>query len=39
MKKAEWQKLYSERVIDSKRKPQFIDTTLGGQKEMFEKEA
>ena len=39
MKKAEWQKLYSERVIESKRKPQFIDTNLGGQKEMFKKDA
>ena len=25
MKKAEWQKLYSKRVIESKRKPQFIN--------------
>ena len=39
MKKSEWQKLYSKRIIESKKKPQFIDTTMGGQKELFKKNA
>ena len=39
MKKADWNKLYKERVLESKRKPQYQDTTLGGQQELLKKKA
>ena len=39
MDKKNWNKLYRARVIESKRKPQYTDTTLGGQQNLFKKVA